>query len=142
MRQNPSIRWALALTVLSMAMIGLVGYASAPKLEKPGPVQHLVVCWLKNAGNIEAREHIIRASQTLAQIPGVLKVSVGGVLPSQRIIVDSSFDVALVVTLADIDVLAAYVANPLHQKMLNDVVKPLAKKVLVYDFVENYAFIQ
>jgi len=132
----------MAIMIIHLAMICLIGCASAPKLEKPGPVQHVVVCWLKDAGNIEAREYIIQASRTLEQIPGVIEVSVGGVLPSQRVIVDSSFDVALVVTLTDIDMLTTYITNPTHQKMLNEVVKPLAEKVLVYDFVENHAFIQ
>ena len=127
--------------ILSAAIMCFAGCASAPKLEKPGPVQHVVVCWLKDQGNIEAREYIIQACKTLKRIPGVLAVSVGGVLPSRRIIVDSSFDVALVITLSDVDVLTTYITHPVHQQVLNEVVKPLAEKVLVYDFVENHASI-
>jgi hypothetical protein len=128
--------------IFPAALMCMAGCASAPKIEEPGPVQHVIVCWLKEQGNIEAREYIIQACKTLERIPGVLAVSVGGVLPSQRSMVDSSFDVALVITLSDIDILPTYITHPVHQRVLNEVVKPLAEKVLVYDFVENHASIR
>lgn len=65
---------------------------------KPGSVEHVVVVWLKDPGNPTARRRIIDASQVLRSISGVMSLKAGTMIPSQRPVVDSSFDIALSVT--------------------------------------------
>lgn len=103
----------------------------------PGAVHHVVVCWLKEAGNKEARQRIIDASNKFSDIPGVLSVRAGTMLPSERPIVDSTFDVAIVLVFPDEKTMKDYLVHPQHQKAVTEILKPLVKKILVYDFVEQ-----
>ena len=39
-----------------------------------GALQHVVLIWLKDAGNVEQRQKIIEVSKSFRDIPGVLQV--------------------------------------------------------------------
>ena len=97
------------------------------------PVTHVVICWLKSPGDETGRQRIIEATETLRKIPGVLAVTAGTAVPSTRPIVDSSFDVGIVITFQDEAALRAYETNPIHLKARNEVLRPLAGKLLIYD---------
>jgi hypothetical protein len=105
--------------------------------ETPRAVTHVVVCWLKDPGNADARDQIIEASRSFSAIPGVRGVRVGPALPSERAIVDDSFDVAIVLSFEDNQALARYLEHPRHQKAVREVLQPLVRKVIVYDFLEK-----
>jgi len=96
-------------------------------------VGHVVICWLKEPGNQAQRQEIIDRSNGLRQIPGIVSLRVGRPLPSTRPVVDSSYDVALVVMFKDEASLHAYETNPLHLKALHEVIVPLTAKRLIYD---------
>jgi hypothetical protein len=98
-------------------------------------VEHIVIVWLQEPGNAEHRARIISASRVLSEIPGVTGLRAGAMLPSQRAIVDSSFDVALIVSLRDATAMADYLSHPLHVKLVEETLKPLVKKIQVYDFI-------
>ena len=100
------------------------------------PVSHIVVFWLRTPGDNEARQKLIDASKTLTQIPGILNVTVGVPMPSTRPVVVTNYDLAVVITFADAQALADYGKNPIHQKLMAEVMKPLVKEYKVYD-VEN-----
>ena len=51
----------------------------------------------------------------------------------QNPVVDDSFDFALVSRFDSAAALHAYENHPLHQKKVNEVLKPLSKKIVVYD---------
>ena len=110
---------------------------SAPKQAasaKPqGAVTHVVLCWLKVPGDEGAREKIVEASRSFASIPGVVSVTTGRPLPSTRPVVDSSFDVAVVVTFEDEAALRAYDGHPTHKRAADQVLRPLVAKLLIYD---------
>jgi hypothetical protein len=97
------------------------------------PVTHVVVCWLNNPQDEEAKTKLIEASQSFRQISGVLDVRVGKMIPSQRPQVDSTFDLAVVITFKNVEAMRAYEKNPIHLKAVQDVLKPHVKKFLVYD---------
>ncbi len=61
---------------------------------------------------------------------------VGHSLPSDRKIVDDSFDVGIYISLANTEDMDAYLSHPLHTRAVEEVLQPLARKVVVYDFVE------
>ena len=120
----------LLLTLL--ASTGCAGLGS----RQDGALQHIVLIWLKDAGNVERQGKIIEASKSFRDIPRVLQVQSGKSVTSDRGIVDDSFDVGILVVVSDERRLAEHLAHPIHQRAKNDVLMPLVEKVLVYDFQE------
>jgi len=121
-------RTAWAVCIIACLALGTPGQAAADAIE------HIVIVWLQDPGNAAHRARIISESQVLRKIQGVTQLRAGGMLPSQRAIVDSSFDVALIVTLRDVEAMAGYLSHPLHVKLVEETLKPLVKKIQVYDF--------
>ena|SRR5687768_11911056 len=100
-----------------------------------GGVEHVVLCWLKTPGDASARQRVIYESKAfVGVIPGLLHVSAGTALPSTRPAVDASFDVAVVMTFRDEAALRAYDAHPAHKKAVDEVLRPLVARLVVYDF--------
>jgi hypothetical protein len=98
-----------------------------------GRVNHIVVAWLKNPGNEADRQKLIDTSRKFLQIPGVINVSAGRAVPSTRPVVDSTFDVAVVIVFRDEAALRSYDVHPIHRQAVDEVLKPLVKKQIVYD---------
>jgi hypothetical protein len=96
-------------------------------------IEHIVIIWLKQPGNIHAQDTVIKASQALKSIPGVISLRSGKSVPSQRKIVDSSYDVALIISLTNKVALDAYLVHPVHRKLLEEIMKPLVDRIRVYD---------
>jgi len=95
---------------------------------------HVVFCWLKDKGNKVHRQKIIEITKSFRSIPGVLEASAGQVVPSDRDIVDDSFDIGILIVTQDRKSLQEYLEHPIHQKGKNEVLIPLVDRVLVYDF--------
>ena len=96
-------------------------------------IEHIVIIWLKQPGNTQAQDTVIKASQALKTIPGVISLRSGKAVPSQRTIVDSSYDVALIISLINQAALDAYLVHPTHRKLLEEIMKPLVDRIRVYD---------
>ena len=124
------MKYLLLLTLL--ASIGCTGLG----LRHDGALQHVVLIWLKDAGNAEQQAKIIEVSRSFRDIPGVLDVQAGKAVASERDIVDDSFDVGILVVVPDERRLAEYLAHPIHQRAKNDVLLPLVEKILVYGIQE------
>ncbi len=97
-------------------------------------VTHVVLCWLKTPGDEAARRRVIEASHTFITMPGVVSVTAGTALLSTRPAVDPSFDVGVVMTFTDEAALRAYDAHPHHKRAVEEVLKPLVGKLVIYDF--------
>ena len=97
-------------------------------------IQHVVIVWLKDPASAEARQQVIAASYGFTAIPGVLSVSAGPSVPSPRAVVDSSYDVGVVITVRDRAALTAYLEHPTHKHAVQEVLGPLARQIVVYDF--------
>jgi hypothetical protein len=108
---------------------------SRPAATRPAAtVAHVVLVWLKKPGDAAARRAIIDAGEALKTIPGVVDVRAGSPIPSTRPVVDSSYDVGVLVTFTDEQALQAYPTHPTHLKVLEEVLKPNADHYKVYDF--------
>ena len=107
----------------------------AEEFKNDEPVYHIVLIWLKTYRNEMRINKIINASKELKNIPGVLEVTTGTVLRSSRVIVDDTFDVSVIIKFASKDYLNDYLVHPIHVKIANEVIKPLANKITVYDTV-------
>ena len=107
----------------------------AEEFKNDEPVYHIVLIWLKTYRNEMRINKIINASKELKNIPGVLEVTTGKVLRSSRVIVDDTFDVSVIIKFASKDYLNDYLVHTIHVKIANEVIKPLANKITVYDTV-------
>ena len=122
-------------TPVIIILLALAGCSSVEPAHDHA-LHHVVLCWLKEPGNVRHRQQIIEVSKSFRKIPGVLEVRVGQVVPSDREIADDSFDVAILVTVPDQKRLAEYLDHPIHQKAKKDVLLALVDKIIVYDFKE------
>ena len=133
------MRYRIMSLMLVMGLVWVVAGAAGENETSSGDgaVNHIVIAWLKQPGDVEARKRFIETTKGFAKLPGVIGHQVGPVLPSDRKVADSSFDIAVVITFKDKDALAAYLEHPEHKKGLEEVLKPLVEKVVVYDFVSQ-----
>ena len=122
-----------------LPLLGLLLLASCSisiQMGKPPQLKHVVVAWLKDHGNAAQRRQLLDAGEKLKAIPGLKSLSMGECLPSPRPIVDSTYDVAFIMTFQDAAAMRKYLAHPLHEQAARELLKPLTKKIVVYDFVE------
>jgi hypothetical protein len=118
-----------------VAALILSSCTTCPFAGKPeGKVEHIVLAWLKKPGNKADQARVIAAAKSLkADIKEVKSLAVGRALPSDRDVVDDSFDVALVMRFNSPADLASYEKNPVHVKAVVDILKPLTAKIVVHD---------
>jgi hypothetical protein len=120
---------------VSLASVALVSCASIAPAPKSGSVDHVVLIWLKRPGNTADRQALRQAAEDLKVIPEVKSVSHGTALASERPIVDDSFDVGFVMRFDSPADLHVYETHPQHVAKVNRVLKPLTKRIVVYDIV-------
>lgn len=104
------------------------------KTTAKGKVEHIVLVWLKRPGNAADRATLIATARKFqAEIKQIQHLSVGPAVPSERPIVDDSFDVGFVMRFASKAHMDAYEKHPVHVNAVKQTLMPLAKKVQVYD---------
>lgn len=123
------------ITFLVFVLVLAMSCSNANKntMNEP-PIQHIVILWLHEPGNPEQRHKLIDAAEVLKEIPGVITVSAGEPLPSDRAIVDDSFDVAYIFTFENQESMRHYLTHDDHKEVVASLIKPLVAKMLVYDF--------
>ena len=97
-------------------------------------VVHVVLVWLKEPGNATHRARVVEATRSFSTIPGVEEIRVGEPVPSGRPTVDDSFDIGLYMIFASKEALDAYLVHPEHQAAQREILRPLVRRVIVYDF--------
>lgn len=115
--------------------------AEAPvELESQHRLHHLVIIWLKQAGDEEVRQRYIEQSKAFAKLPGVLAYDVGAPANVKRrhasSALDQSYDVAIASVFESQQAFEAFLKNPEYGRVAQDVLRPLVDKYQVYDFVE------
>ncbi len=113
-------------------MLGLPGISAASSTNSN--IEHVVLCWLENPGK-ENRDRVIETVRELAAIPGVMSLRVGPALPSDRDVVDDSFDVGISMSFRNREDMEKYVNHEEHVRRLKEVFLPLCKNIRVYDFL-------
>ena len=96
-------------------------------------IEHIVILWLKEPGNANAQETVLKASQSLKTIPGVVALKSGKAVPSRSKAADSSFDVALIISFSDQAALDAHPTHPVYQRLMKEVLIPLGNRIRMYD---------
>ncbi len=120
----------LSLGASLLTSCAQMGYQKAAQA---GEVEHVVLVWLYKKGDAATRAKIIETAHSFRDIPGILALSAGEPLPSPRPVVDSSFDIGIVIRFENKEALAAYEKNPKHVKAVTEVLKPASKKIVVHD---------
>ena len=95
---------------------------------------HVVIFWTEPAQLHAADELIAGANKYLKAIPGVRQFHVGKMSPSPRPVVEQSYQVALNLIFTSKQAEQEYQTHPQHLEFVEHCVKPLVKKVVVYDF--------
>jgi hypothetical protein len=95
---------------------------------------HIVVFWTHPAQPGAADELVAGAERLLKNIPGVRQFHAGKMVPSERSVVEQSYQVALNLIFPDKAAEQTYQTHPQHAEFVRKYVKPLVKKLVVYDF--------
>ena len=125
----------MKLLLTLAASLSLISCATIAPPAAHGTVDHVVLMWQKRPGNAADREKLLATCSELRVLPGIKFLDSGTALASDRPVVDDSFDVGLTVRFDSAKSLHAYETSPMHVKKVNDVLKPLTKKIVVYDIV-------
>ena len=111
------------------------GCASTGRPVAPALVNHVVVVWVKDQyRNERGIEELLDAQESLRQIPGLVSLTVGRVIPSDRGVVDSSYDFASIFQFASVEAMQTYLSHPTHIAFLENYARPRTRKTVVYDF--------
>jgi hypothetical protein len=97
-------------------------------------LSHIVILWTDPAQTDAADRVVAGATRLLANIPGVVRFHAGKMIGSPRSVVDQTYSVALNLTFTGKEAEVAYQAHPQHLEFVASYVKPLVKRVVVYDF--------
>lgn len=125
------------LCMLLIASLCAARISNADSVGKQRGVVHTVYLWLKQPGNEAHRKHLIQATARLQQIPGVQDIRFGEVISSERTIVDDSFDVGIYFYFDDVESMNRYLVHPLHQKTVQEDIKPIVSEIRAHDFYDT-----
>ncbi|MGR9052056.1 MAG: Dabb family protein [Gammaproteobacteria bacterium] len=129
------LRATLTLLLLSLTL-GL----SHAQAQAPGKAHHVVLVWLKQHGDENARRQYIEGTKHLAEIPGVLAYRVGTPAGIKRAhpspSLDDSYDIAVYSNFENAQALENYLNHPKHGQVVKEILKQLVEKYKAYDFVE------
>jgi hypothetical protein len=95
---------------------------------------HVVIFWTDPDNSSAADELIKGAERFLRPIPGILEFHIGKMANSHRPVVDQTYQVALNTIFPDKKTQDEYQVHPEHLQFVEKYVKPLVKRVVVYDF--------
>ncbi len=96
---------------------------------------HFVLFWLKKGTTPEVRAEFRKGLESLKAVEHVESLHVGTPIPSDRPVVDKSYDFALTVMVKDARALEAYQNHPIH-KAFAERNRPRWERNLVYDAAE------
>jgi hypothetical protein len=108
-----------------------LGLAAALQAEA---INHVVVCWYNDTVDKTTLKRAMEATREFEKIPGILTVSSGEAIESERPIVDDSFSMAVHIRAESKEALDAYLVHPIHKRFVEAYVKGKAQRVIVYDF--------
>lgn len=126
------MRIYVSMMMLCIILTACVSTATTKTQESK--IVHIVLVWLKEPSNQEHIQQVIDISNRLNEIPDIQELRVGKSIPSERKIVDDSFDLGLYIIFENQASMQRYLDHPEHKNAVKTVLMPLASKVLVYDF--------
>ncbi|MCG5054019.1 MAG: Dabb family protein [Myxococcales bacterium] len=99
-------------------------------------LSHVVIFWTKPEVPDAADRLLAGMREYLADIPGVRGFHCGKMVPSERPVVDQSYQVGLYVLVDDKAAELAYQVHPQHLAFIENVVKATTLRAVVYDYAD------
>ncbi|MGV6809849.1 MAG: Dabb family protein [bacterium] len=132
---HPSLHY-LFYPLLVCCLIGsLSACQSTSTLTKADkPLHHIVMVWFNDQVSDAEKKTIQQATLSLKDIPVLLSLELGTAIPSNRAIVDDSFDLGIVMTFRDQSAMQTYLKHPKHKAFLKQYIQGKTDKIVVYDF--------
>jgi hypothetical protein len=120
-----------------MLLLGFFFAAFLPaQAQAAGPrIVHVVVIWLKRPGNVHDEHALVRASKEFEHIAGVLRVQAGPGMGVTRPGMEQAFDIGVVMIFKNRKALERFAHDERHVLAIQRLLKPLAERYLVYNFV-------
>ena len=128
MQKLPRNHWFL-FSILLSGLLHSFSFAETPE----SGIKHIVLCWLHEPGRTEHIRQVIQTSKELEVIPGVVDIQAGKAVPSERPIVDATFDVGVVMTFKNREDMNTYLVHQEHISRVNTILRPLCQRITVYD---------
>jgi hypothetical protein len=122
-------QWIILFCVATVALPGAELFAA-----KKSEVSHVAFIWLKRPGNIADQQLLIRAAKSFRKIRGVVRVDAGAGMPIARPGIEQPFDVGAVIVFRDRGALENYEKDPRHLVAMREILQPLAKRYVIYNF--------
>ena len=95
---------------------------------------HIGIYWTNPAVHNDTEELISWVTRCLKAIPGVQHFHIGRMAPTERAIVDKTYQVAVNMTFPDKKTMEEYHAHPLYSDFVQNVYRRFCRKAVVYDF--------
>ena len=131
----------ITLTILTLISISLLQSCCTWGKSQNGishtstSVEHIVLVWLKKGYTEKDLQVVIKESKALRAIPGIIDMKLGRPLPSERAIVDDSFQLGIIMSFESAVKMNEYLTHPDHVRRVKETLKPMSSKIAVYDIV-------
>ncbi|MDX1637708.1 MAG: Dabb family protein [Balneolaceae bacterium] len=125
----------LLLAILPLLSVAaLVQQSSGTEQNVEGPFVHTVYFWLENPNSEADHEKLQEGLEMIADIDLIQQGFVGVPAPTDREVIDSSYDFSITFIFEDMESEQAYQTHPTHLKFVEEY-SHLWNKVVVYDAV-------
>jgi hypothetical protein len=104
---------------------------------RPATINHVVLAWFKDTVSAAEIAEIRARSLELRGIPGLETIQAGSAVPSERPIVDDSFDLGLVMGFESVQAMQVYLTHPSHLAFVERYLKGKVERLLVYDIAST-----
>ena len=98
-------------------------------------ITHIVIFWTDKPYGSN-RDRLLAGAKKLGEIPGAVGFRCGTALPSKRSVVDDSFAVGITMSFKTQEEADVYQAHPIHTDFVENCLKPLSRRFVVYDIVD------
>lgn len=115
-----------------MVLLVLIAIATADT-----SITHVVFCWMDSTVSSEEVDTLIAETRALSGIPGILSLTVGRPVQSERPIVDDSFSFGITMTFENSEKMQAYLGHEKHTSFVAQKLKPKLAKIVVYDIEDD-----
>ena len=120
--------------ILILSFVVVISACAGVRSQTSNSVTHVVMVWFNESVTQQDIDAVALRTQALRAIPELLDVKVGKAIPSDRPIVDDSFDLGVVMTFDSAEAMNAYLVHPVHLNFVEQYLKGKAEKLVVYDF--------
>ena len=120
-----------------VALLALLLSACAGHPPHSSGVSHVVLVWFEDTVSTTDIADIRARSLELQNIPGLKSIQAGAAVPSERPIVDDSFDLGLVMRFETVEAMQAYLTHPRHQAFVRQHIRGKVKRLQVYDILDR-----